>query len=259
MTSRIVLITDTHLTPAGKRYHNTDPWAIFSTALERIVELRPSAVVHLGDIASRPGSAEVYRTFLHTVEESGRRCPWHLVPGNHDDVLAMESVFPLRPGNGIVLHRTVSSVTLGGIRIVFVPDGCAVTAAVRRAFRHPQPLLAVTHRHLYPVGVDWIDSTIHPHRTGLLQLLSDRKSAGRASIVAYGHVHRWQTFDAGGAPSRDSRAAVVSLDSLSTRFDMEADSWAVSEPAPSVALVEYVPETGTFTTTRIALSVPHRV
>ncbi len=251
LVTRIVVLADTHLTPAGEPYHNSDPWRITTAALARIAESAPEAVIHAGDVASRPASSRIYAAFARSVlgavarrvadsrepiSGSPRALTWHIIPGNHDDPTSMAAAMS---GSRLHVHRQPTVLRVGAMRVVLLPDGSAVTPEVRRAFGEPGGLVVVTHRHLVPVGTSWIDATAHPHRRELLDLAAARRARAMASIVVWGHVHQWMPYTAAVSPGDDSEAHLLSLDSLSTRFDTSAASWALVEPNPSFAVVEW--------------------
>lgn len=103
-------ISDTHIDEPGTLvYGHFDT----TTALHKTVaainamDPAPDLVLHTGDIASH-GSVERYEAFRKIVEEL--KMPYALIPGNHDDREALESVFGFTthlPVGGAFLHYAI--------------------------------------------------------------------------------------------------------------------------------------------------------
>ncbi|MFP4114250.1 MAG: metallophosphoesterase family protein [Spirochaetota bacterium] len=230
---RIVALADTHLVPHGERYVDHDPWATLERAIRVIDELRPDLVVHAGDIVARPAAEPVYHAFFEYLHGGGHQAPWHLIPGNHDDIETLARLGKsLPPDTGVSIH--VEPVLLGNdsgdAPIALIPEGADADDTKRLLAREDWRIL-VTHRHLTPTGVPWIDETIHPLRRTLLAALSVR--AWRLAIT--GHSHRWALETTEDVP--DS-CRILTLDGLATTFDHRAPSWALADHTPSMALID---------------------
>lgn len=243
---KIVTLADTHLVPHGERYGGNDPWTTLERSLQVIDKLRPDLVIHAGDIVARPAEESVYSAFFEYLEDSQRgnrhRVPWHLIPGNHDDI-AILARFGRSLPVGAGIHVRVEPGFLredgSGPPIVLIPEGVVVDD-IRRVLVREEWRVLVTHRHLTPTGAPWIDETIHPLRELIISALISRPP----SLAITGHSHRWamSTTREDGAPislhdtGRFSR--ILTLDGLATTFDHRAPSWALYDHAPSVALID---------------------
>lgn len=239
---RIVALADTHLVAPGERYVDHDPWATLECAIRGIDELRPDLVIHAGDIVARPAAESVYHAFFEYLHGGGHRTPWHLIPGNHDDIEILARLGRSIPENADVqVHGEPMLLDdqSGGAPIALIPEGADAEDTKRLLAREEWRIL-VTHRHLTPTGASWIDETIHPLRRTLLAALADR--AWRLAIT--GHSHRWsmRTTRGDGAPigihDAGGHCRVLTLDGLATAFDHDAPGWALAKHTPSVALID---------------------
>lgn len=229
---RIVALADTHLVTPGDRYFGHDPWATLERACRLIDEVRPDLVIHAGDIAARPAALPVYHEFFEYLHSGGHRAPWHLIPGNHDDIETLARIEKsLPPDTGVSIHvePTYLRDDSGGVPIALIPEGANAIDTEQLLARTEWRIL-VTHRHLTPTGAPWIDETIHPLRQTVLATLNNRSSY----LAITGHSHLWALRITGNR----NDASILTLDGLATTFDHNAHAWALAKHTPSVALID---------------------
>lgn len=90
---RIVQFTDTHLlSKVEEKLYEVDTYFSLKKAFEKAMSLseKPSAIIVTGDIAE-DGYVTTYRRFQEIFENTKQ--PVFALPGNHDDLTSMKSVF----------------------------------------------------------------------------------------------------------------------------------------------------------------------
>jgi Icc protein len=197
MTSlKFIHITDTHFVPPGRRLYGLDPAERLAPAIDYVNEEHSDAafVAITGDLAHR-GEAEAYRSLAGALARLS--VPWHAVPGNHDDRIALRTVFPEIPAlPGGFLQ---SALDIGANRFVFLDsvvegkpgglfcaerlewlDGVLATAENRGTF-------LFLHHAPVTLGIPNLDGI------GLANAAEFREIVARHGNVRhmfFGHVHR---------------------------------------------------------------------
>ncbi|MFT5220209.1 MAG: Icc protein [Planctomycetota bacterium] len=93
MSLRVAQITDTHLTAEpGSKLYGVDTALSLQNIIEQIQQLdkKPELIIASGDVAE-DGAIETYQRFCGLLAEV--KIPIYLLPGNHDDLSNMQTVF----------------------------------------------------------------------------------------------------------------------------------------------------------------------
>jgi Icc protein len=87
-------LTDLHIAGEGERPYDVDVRGRFRAVLSDIHRYSPDVLIISGDLCYREGTPGIYRWIRNQL--SSWECPVCLLPGNHDDTLAMAEVFDFR-------------------------------------------------------------------------------------------------------------------------------------------------------------------
>ncbi len=203
---RIVHLADTHLghrylskvDSDGRNVREQDVYQAFNAAIERIVELRPDAVVHAGDLfdsfhPSTEALAVAIDAFSRLHEAD---IPVVVASGNHSTprYRATQHVFSLleRYGCAHAVWRAPAVIEVGDLAITAIPhqhDEDALEVAVRAAKPHPGARFNVLILHagleiLPRVGAGEAGAVdLDP---GLMEELQD------FDYIAFGHFHEYK-------------------------------------------------------------------
>jgi DNA repair exonuclease SbcCD nuclease subunit len=176
-------------------------------------------VVWAGDVFHHKGPSRTPHSLVQQLISIGQsyRCPWFIVPGNHDiqhdrldSIQDTQPLGVLYQAGAVRLEGWASDCGVTGVPLYGVPWQQHWTdEAVREAFREFTPRndgsLVVTHAPLYPPGQE-LTFEYYP-----AEMFAEAMGPG-SGYVAYGHVHEphgvWQangvTFCNNGALSRGS-------------------------------------------------------
>lgn len=203
---RIVHLADTHLghrflskvDKDGRNIREQDVYAAFGAAIERIVELRPDAVVHAGDLfeSFHPSTEAMSVALDGFTRLREAEIPVVIASGNHSTprFRATKHVFSLleRYDCPYAIWREPRVIRLGDLAITAVPhhhDGEALDAAVRAAKPHSDARYNVLVLHaglevLPRVGAGEV-GTVHLS-PALIEELRD------FDYIAFGHFHEYK-------------------------------------------------------------------
>lgn len=193
--TRIVHVSDLHLRPPGKLlYRQIDTAGAFAKAIRRINALapQPDIVVISGDLANTGAAAEyaALRALLADLH-----APCALLPGNHDDALALRAAFPGQPwaagplaqqrretdaGDLLLVDSTIAGEEGGAI-------GYAQLAWLDAAVRDDRDALLFLHHPPVRTGIAGMDAIGLAGATRLAAWLAGHP---RVRCVFCGHVHR---------------------------------------------------------------------
>jgi len=234
---KIVHIADTHLgfrqlhrvNSAGRNEREQDVYDAFERAIDKIIELRPAAVVHAGDLfdSYHPSSAAlgVALDGMRRLRDEG--IPIVVIAGNHSTprVAAAAHVF------GVLERFGDAHIVYGGTRVLRLgEDGQLavhaiahdneperLAAALRAARPDPGARFNVLVAH---TGLDGLGQVVGPEAGAITLSGEALADAGEFDYIALGHLHKL-------AAVRDNAAYAGSLERL---------SWA--DDAPLKGLVE---------------------
>jgi 3',5'-cyclic-AMP phosphodiesterase len=206
-----------------------------ATALARAVaavldiEPLPDAVLVTGDLAEHAAAVEYAR-----VREllAPLTMPVHVLPGNHDDPLAMREHFPL-DGDGPYRYAA----DCGGLRLVACDtsrpgrdDGALDLDWLEAQLGGEAPTIVAMHHPPLDTGIGGLDAIGLPHaeRSALAALL-DRSPQVRRVVA--GHVHRTAFAVLGGC-------GVVACPStnLQARLQIRAEGYEIGNDPPAILL-----------------------
>lgn len=198
-STHLVQLSDPHVAAAGAMaYGRIDTGGFFARAVEAVIRLEraPDAVLITGDLAA-DGHLEEYVRLRELLQPL--RCPVHLLPGNHDDRVALRAAFgPIPAGNDQGFVQYVCEV--GGLRLVCLdttvpgkPHGelCAdrldwLDAQLCAA---PQaPTIVAMHHPPFATGIEHMDNM--GLRVGAEELSAILRLHPQVERLACGHLHR---------------------------------------------------------------------
>ena len=188
----LIQLSDAHFLadPQGL-YRNQNPDACLAQLKPALKALKPDGLVLTGDMAE-DGSKAAYERVVAHLEGLAPQVGW--IPGNHDDVDEMASVFgsagydsgPLLHWGGwrlALLNSVVENDPAGELN----QDQLSLLDSLGQ---DPQPTLLFVHHQPMAVQSPWIDR--FPLRSP--EKLMNRLDPQWAHAVAFGHVH--QVFSA---------------------------------------------------------------
>lgn len=190
---RLVQITDSHVTPAGRLWKGrVDTAAALSRAVSRINAIGADLVVHTGDVVD----ASDRESTLRAAEIlSGLDAPLRIVPGNHDDRAALREAFPEAGFGGAGDDRLDWAETREGLRLIgldtLVPGrtagalDAAGAAFLNEALSEGSPSLLFCHHPPCPMGLPFMDVWPFEGAERAAEILA----AAPPLRVACGHVH----------------------------------------------------------------------
>ena len=189
-------------------------------------EALPDAVLVTGDL-THDQQVLTYRRLMADLQAF--TVPVFVLPGNHDDVDVMGSVFPPEGPVCWAPHAR-----LGGWLMVMLdstlpgsPGGRLNEGELDRLERtlreHPgQPTLVALHHQPVPVGSDWLDAIGVDNGAALMTLLGAHP---QVRVVLWGHVH--QGFDATRGSMR-----LLATPSTCIQFRPEQRHFTLDDAAP---------------------------
>ncbi|WP_440997829.1 phosphodiesterase [Arhodomonas sp. SL1] len=221
---RVIQISDTHLlAAAGAVFNgvNTEETAraVLSAAVRETPD--PDLVLVSGDLAE-DGSPAAYRRLREHLRDAG--VPVLVIPGNHDDPVAMAAVFDAPP----VCWR--ESIRVGAWQVESLsshtPDGPhgwlgedRLTALESRLAGGTGPVLVQVHHPPVAVGSPWLDAMGLADGERLLRCLRDSQ---RRVVVVWGHVHQAFASYSGRIGLFGAPATCVQFMPGSERFALDA-------------------------------------
>lgn len=204
---KLVQLSDCHLFGCHEKtgYGDIAPVKSLKALLQQVMSESPDAVVITGDI-SGDDSVESYTVFANLMKHYLRKIPWRVIPGNHDNNAAFESVLAthwLRAGH----PWSVGNVYVHGLDTRFrgtlgLIDAVEIEATLA-AYQHhacQQHLLCLHH---HPVTThSWMDK----HRLHNVELLDKLLDDTNITAIIHGHIHaetvaKLQSTPVYGAPS----------------------------------------------------------
>ncbi|WIO74473.1 phosphodiesterase [Porticoccaceae bacterium LTM1] len=186
---RLIQITDPHLgTEPGYRLAGIRTLESLAAIVAKVAEsdLAPQGVIASGDIAGH-GEAKSYQAFDDQM--AALPCPYHWLPGNHDEPSVMERTLSvpfqleLRFGNWLLLMLNSKQVNKVGGRI----SEEELLAACTAALKHEGPVAVFVHHPPISVNSEWIDAQQIENGEDMLKRLAD---CGNVRAIFTGHVHQ---------------------------------------------------------------------
>lgn len=242
----VIHLTDLHLVERGRSLYGLDPAERLRQAVASIAArhgpggVAPAAfAVVTGDLAN-DGHPEAYAQLREILADLP--CPYHLIPGNHDERDALLAAFPglptdeagfvqsvvETPAGRFILLDTKEPGThagrLGGARLAWLAARLAEgDGPVFLWLHHPPQLVGIASMDLYPLlDADALWDVVAPHRT-------------RVRHLFHGHLHRPLAGSWHGMPFSSLRGTnhQVALD-LSERTTVPG-----SREPPAYALIRF--------------------
>ncbi|MFB4203678.1 metallophosphoesterase [Arhodomonas sp. KWT2] len=225
---RVLQVSDTHLyaDPAADLAGVPTSGSARAVLDAALAGEAPDLIVATGDLV-HDGSAAGYERLRGWLADSG--VPALVIPGNHDDPVAMARCFAEAP----VTWR--ESVSIGGWQVIALdshvpgePWGRLGAAQLERLDGHlaaaATPVLVAVHHPPVAVGARWLDGIALADGEALLARLG---ACGRPAVVIWGHIH--QAFEGwyGGVRLLGAPSTCIQFAPLSGEFalDIRPPGW----------------------------------
>jgi 3',5'-cyclic-AMP phosphodiesterase len=194
----IAQISDMHI-KVGRRkaYQKVDTSAMLERCVERLnsLSLKPDVVIATGDLVDY-GSVDEYRLLRELL--SPIKQPLYLIPGNHDERLAMQEVFSdhayLFEHEDFVLYtQPLGQLQLVGIDTVVTGKGSGLLCSARLDWldnvlsEWQKPTIIAMHHPPFDTGIAHMDFVGLDGRTGFEAIVRKHPHVER---IICGHLHR---------------------------------------------------------------------
>lgn len=236
---RIVHLADTHLgfrqyrylNDSGRNHREQDVYDAFEQAIDLIIELRPQAVIHAGDLfdSYHPSSAALGVALDGLARLRDEQIPVVIIAGNHSTPRAAgaEHIFAVleRFGGLHVVYDATQVVHLGDdhrLAVHAIPhdnDPERLAASLREARPDTDARFNVLVAH---VGLEGLGQIVGSEAGGITLSAETLADADGFDYIALGHLHKL-------APVRDNAAYAGSLEQL---------SWADDAPLKGLIAVD---------------------
>lgn len=232
MELTIAHLTDTHIAPTAELVRDIDVRHHFEIILQDIIQARPDLIVLGGDQAARNGEVEAYEWIHPRLEQTA--IPFCLIPGNHDNITNMTTVFDIKQeqsGDALYFSKKVKGMTL-----FFLDSSKAVVAPEqldwleREAGRLSGSALLFIHHPPLFCNCSFMD-TRYPlkNRETVFEVI------GRISAIEHifcGHYHTEKTI-------RDSGKNIYLTPSTMLQMDPSTSEYSVSGTAPGWRFIRW--------------------
>lgn len=233
---RIIHLADTHLgfrqlhrvNDAGRNEREQDVYDAFDRAIAKIVELRPAAVIHAGDLfdSYHPSSAALGVALDGMRRLRDENIPIVVIAGNHSTprAAAAEHIFGVleRFGGVHMVYSGAREVRIGELVVHAIAhdnEDESLAASLRAARPDPDADFNVLVAH---VGLDGLGQ-VAGSEAGVITVSGEALAeAGEFDYIALGHLHKL-------AAVRDNAAYAGSLERL---------SWADDAPVKGILEVD---------------------
>ncbi len=184
---RIVQISDCHLfSSLTQSLLSVNTHESLSAIIERIQSLNPTPkiIIASGDV-SQDNSKKSYESFIEILKILN--VPVYAIPGNHDDIVAMKSLFPkkhiiLEPWQIILLNSQKPKCVEGYL------DEQEFNFLENCLQSHPHLYSIIFfHHHPIAVGSQWLDKIGLSNKENFWKRLSAYKNV---KAVFFGHAHQ---------------------------------------------------------------------
>jgi Icc protein len=243
--SKIVHLTDLHLTPLGRSLYGIDPNARLEAAIADInAHHRDAALVLVTGDLVHVGEPASYATLRRALEKL--RAPYRLLMGNHDDRASFRAAFPDHPVGAASFVQSVCETPAGAFVLIDTLDPGAdggrlcparldwLEATLREL--EGRPAFLAMHHPPVPLGIPILDSIALLEPRALSDLIARYKDVTIRHIFC-GHVHRLTHGAWRGIPFSAQRSLICQFAAtLAPKDDRIVGSY--EHPAYSIALIE---------------------
>jgi len=195
---RVIQFTDTHVSKPGVLHFGRDSSRYLADAVAAVnaLDLQPAFVVVTGDLVDFGIEAEyvVFRSVMDAL-----RCPYYVIPGNHDQRETMRALLPPQTYAGERGPRSRYIVDGDPVRLVALDTkrgrhwpGAELTPddlswLERTLADEPErPTIVAVHQPPFSSGLPYLDAFGFRGARALRAILAKRPNVGR---VIAGHVH----------------------------------------------------------------------
>ena len=227
---KIVHLADTHLgfrqlhcvNDTGRNEREQDVYDVFERAIAKIVDLRPAAVIHAGDLfdSYHPSSTALGVALDGLRRLRDEQIPVVVIAGNHSTprVAAAEHIF------GVLERFGGARMVYSGTQVVHLGDGDEQLAVHAIAHDNDAERLAASLGHARPdpdarfnvmvahIGLDGLGHVVGSEAGAVTLSGEALATAGEFDYIALGHLHKL-------AAVRDNAAYAGSLERFSWADD----------------------------------------
>ncbi len=256
----IAQLTDPHIKPRGQlAYQRVDTASYLAATVAHLNAMVPQVdlVLCTGDLTDL-GLPEEYDHFLELV--APLRAPLHVIPGNHDERLAMRRAFPeldARCGDSAFLHFVLEGQPVRMIGLDTLTDGAAHGTLCperlewldRRLSEAPdRQTLIFMHHPPFMTGIGHMDAINCQDGDALAAVLRHHPQVSR---ILCGHVHRsitlqWHGITASIAPAPAHSVALDLMPDGPSAFMMEPPTCQLHHIHADGSVVSHVSFIGAF-------------
>ena len=243
--SKIVHLTDLHLTPLGRSLYGIDPNARLEAAIADInAHHRDAALVLVTGDLVHVGEPASYAALRRAVEKL--KAPYRLLMGNHDDRASFRAAFPDHPVDAAGFVQSVCETPAGAFVLIDTLDPGAdggrlcparldwLEATLREL--EGRPAFLAMHHPPVPLGIPILDSIALLEPRALSDLIT-RCEDVTIRYIFCGHVHRLTHGAWRGIPFSAQRSLICQFAAtLAPKDDRIVGSY--EHPAYSIALIE---------------------
>ena len=243
--SKVIHLTDPHLTPPGERLYGLDPNARLKAAIADInAHHRDAALVLItGDLVhdGKPASYAALRCALEQLA-----APYRLLMGNHDDRGAFRAAFPDHPVDASGFVQSVCEMPAGAFVLIDTLDPGAESGRLcsarldwletaLRALAGRSAFLAM-HHPPSPIGIPILDRMALVEHEALAEVIAQCEEVVIRHIFC-GHVHRLTHGTWRGIPFSAQRSPICQFAATLAPNDGRILG-SHEQPAYSIALIE---------------------
>lgn len=220
---RLVQVTDLHLhADPEARSRAGVPYRQWLAVIDAIKLEKPEVVIVTGDI-SQDESQQAYALAVEQLEQLD--CPWHWLPGNHDNHLLMEAAHPL-----------TSELMLDGWRLLMLdtqvpgkPEGALgsdkLAALAAQLDGCVLPTIIAMHHPPVEVGAAWMDAISLQDKDAFWHLIGQYP---QVKVVLFGHAHQAYAEE---KAVNGFQVSVYGSPATSDQFMPHAEAFSVDEEA----------------------------
>lgn len=234
---RIVQLSDCHLfeSDQGKLLGLNTEFSL-GKVLELIEREQPAVDAYLatGDLSQDASAASYQRFHQHM---SRFEAPVYLLPGNHDENVAMTSqqdashccplIIEIGEWRIILLDSTVPGEVPGNFaedQLVFLQGALEQTKG--------QPVMVCMHHQPVKVGCPWLDDQIIGNADALFEILDQYQ---HVKAIVWGHVHQVYEGERQGV-------RLYSVPSTCVQFKPDSEDFAVDDKSPGYRWFDLHPD-----------------
>ncbi|WP_028389168.1 metallophosphoesterase [Legionella fairfieldensis] len=222
-TIKIIQLTDTHLFKKDQLLFNVNTNLAFKKVMSAIQnDLNDADAIFLTGDLSQDESTESYEIIANSLSDFHKKIFW--IPGNHDSISTMDSVF-----GGMTNFFRVFTLATPLWDFIFLNTKCegkesgALSIEERKLIQselkkeRTKPIALVMHHHPIEVKTPLIDNYIMENKDDFLKIINQY----RINLIISGHVHNDYSIKYGNIQLETSPATCFQFKKGSTNLEIE--------------------------------------